>query len=282
MAKTEKTPIQDETLKSYLNAMGRVPLLSHAQEIECGKSIEKGGPEGQKALNLLVRSNLRLVVLLAKKLQRPGFTLPDMIQDGNLGLMRAAEKYDYRRGFRFSTYASWWIKQSILRSGEQQGRMIRMPSSRMAQMHQVFQAQRLLSHKNGVEPSCQEIADFLNLELELVESLMFLSQDVMSLDEPLGDEAQSKLIDFVEDDALVSIVDILEHEATGVELDDLLSELLPREEKVIRLRYGFGEPRILSLEEIGYRFRLTRERIRQIEIKGLTSLRRLWRTKKFT
>lgn len=277
MAQTPKTPIDDEVLKHYLNAMGKVPLLTHEEEIACGKAMEAGGNAGAEAKKRLVKANLRLVVLLARKCLASGMTLADKIQEGNIGLMRAAEKYDYRKGFRFSTYASWWIKQAIIRGGELTNRTIRMPSHRVTLLNRIHQAQRYLYTRLGSEPDLATVAQFVDLPLDQVEMLVQLGQDVLSLDEPVTEDSANSLIDLIEDPSNVSILDILQYTAATDEIDDLLARLSPKEEKVIRLRYGLREHRPLSLDEIGARVGLTRERIRQIEIKGMTVLRKHWK-----
>ena len=277
MAQTPKTPINDEVLKNYLNAMGKVPLLSHEEEIHCGKAIEAGGSDGVAAKNRLVRANLRLVVLLARKCLASGMTLADKIQEGNIGLIRAAEKYDYRKGFRFATYATWWIKQAIIRGGELTNRTIRMPSHRVTLLSRIHNAQRYLFNKLGSEPDLTTVAEFVELPREQVEMLVQIGQDVLSLDEPITEDNASSLMDLVEDPNSVSILDVLQYMASVEELDDLLARLTPREEKVIRLRYGLREHRPLSLDEIGARVGLTRERIRQIEMKAMGILRKRWK-----
>jgi RNA polymerase primary sigma factor len=240
--------------------MGKVPLLSAADEVDCAKLIEAGGPEGEKARKKLISANLRLVVLLARQLGRFGLPLLDSIQEGNIGLMRAAEKFNYRLGFRFSTYAAWWIRQAIMRGAESTGKTIRLPASKMTELNQIVQAQKFLLHK---EP--------------LVRALLSISQDVLSLDCPVGEEHSNTLLDLVEDPNTADVFEWIEGQQDSKILARLLLHLHPKEEKIIRMRYGIDEPRTFSLEDIGERMRLTRERIRQIEIKGMLRLQKLRR-----
>lgn len=272
--KTAPAREEEESLRLYMNAMGRIPLLTHADEIECGKGIEAGGEVGKAAMKKLVASNLRLVVLLARKLSRHGIPLPDAVQEGNLGLMRAAEKFNYRLGFRFSTYASWWIKQAIMRAAENHTRSIRIPSSKMTVVHQIQNAHKFLLSKLGREPTKAEIADLVGIKEAEIYSLEVVSQDTLSLDTPLTDETTSLLVDHIEDPDVYLTLEQLQLRQDKSFLFRALATLHPKEDKILRMRHGIGEPRTFSLDEIGSRFGLTRERIRQIEIKGLHRLRR--------
>jgi RNA polymerase primary sigma factor len=274
---TSSSGTEDAILRSYLNAMGKVPLLSAADEVDCAKLIEAGGPPGEKARKKLISANLRLVVLLARQLGRFGLPLLDSIQEGNIGLMRAAEKFNYRLGFRFSTYAAWWIRQAIMRGAESTGKTIRLPASKMTELNQIVQAQKFLLHKNGREPTVQDISQMLEMKEPLVRALLSISQDVLSLDCPVGEEHSNTLLDLVEDPNTADVFEWIEGQQDSKILARLLLHLHPKEEKIIRMRYGIDEPRTFSLEDIGARMRLTRERIRQIEIKGILRLQKLRR-----
>ena len=272
--KTAPAREDEESLRLYMTAMGRIPLLTHADEIECAKGIEAGGDVGKAAMKRLVAANLRLVVLLAKKLSRHGISLADAVQEGNLGLMRAAEKFNYRLGFRFSTYASWWIKQAIMRAAESTSRSIRIPSSKMTVVYQIQNAHKFLLSKLGREPTKAEIADMVGIKESEIHSLELVSQDALSLDAPLTDETASLLVDHIEDPDVYRTLEQLQLQQDKGFLFRALATLHPKEDKILRMRHGIGEPRTFSLDEIGSRFGLTRERIRQIEIKGLYRLRR--------
>jgi len=255
--------------------MGKIPLLSAAEEVECAKRMEAGGREGENAKKRLVSANLRLVVLLARQMGRFGMPLSDSIQEGNLGLIRAAEKFDYRLGFRFSTYASWWIRQAIMRASESVVHMVRLPSNKQTIVNQMNQAHRYLVHKLNREPLLAEIAALMGVKETELESLSRLAQDVLSLDVPIGDENGHALVEIVEDPNTFDIIGYLESEQNQQVLLHMLAQLHPKEEKILRMRHGIGEARTYSLEEIGDRVNLTRERIRQIEIKALHRLRKL-------
>ena len=274
---SRKTPVSrdaEESLRVYMNAMGRIPLLSHADEIECAKGIEAGGNVGKAAMKRLVAGNLRLVVLLARKLSRHGITLSDAVQEGNLGLMRAAEKFNYRLGFRFSTYASWWIKQAIMRAADNNSRSIRIPSSKMTVVYQIQNAQKFLLAKLGREPTKAQIAEFIGVKESEIHSLEVVTQDTLSLDMPRTEDSTVSLVDHIEDPDVFPILAFLQLEQDKSFLYEALATLHPKEDKILRMRHGIGEPRSFSLDEIGARVGLTRERIRQIEIKGLHRLRR--------
>ncbi len=260
-------------LNKYLKSMGQIPLLSHKDEVEVARRIDEGGPDAELAKAALVRANLRLVVSVAKQYTYRGLPLADLIQEGNLGLMKAVEKFDWTKGFKFSTYASWWIRQSIIRAIESQIRTIRIPIYKLEVVNRVHQTQKFLFQKIGREPTPLEIATHLDLPVEEIDELMKLAKEPTSLDAQVGEDGESTVIDFVENPDAENPADQLDRADLRESIDDVLSSLSPREEKVIRMRYGIGEPTHYSLEEIGTRFALTRERIRQIEIKALRKLR---------
>jgi len=260
-------------LNKYLKNMGSIPLLSRADEIEVARRIEEGGPDAPLAKQALINANLRLVVSIAKQYAYRGMPLPDLIQEGNLGLIKATEKFDYRRGFKFSTYASWWIRQSIIRAIESQIRTIRIPIYKLEVVNKVHQTQKLMSRVFGREATTREVADRLELDAEKVEELMRLTREPMSLDAPVTDDSDSTVSDFIESPTRERPSDAIEAAALREQVEEVLAMLTPREEKVVRMRYGIGEPCSYSLEEIGSQFHLTRERIRQIEIKALRKLR---------
>ena len=275
-AKQEKSTVKSdsvELLDTYLKEMGRIPLLSGKQEVEVGKRIEKGGGEGLVARAELTVANLRLVVSIAKQYSYRGIPLSDLIQEGNLGLMRAVEKFDYTRGFKFSTYASWWIRQAIVRAIEGQVRTIRIPVYKLEVIQRYHQTRRTLSHHFGRPPTLQEITEKMEIPCHELESILTVNREPMRLDQQVNEDGESLLREFIENpqapvpSAHTDEVDLRE------QLDDMLASLSPREEQVLRMRFGIGEPTTYSLEEIGVRFALTRERIRQIEIKALRKLR---------
>ena len=274
-ARRTKPSVDDrgQLLNQYLKSMGAIPLLSAQDEVEVARRIEDGGADSELAKTSLIQANLRLVVSIAKQYIYRGLPLPDLIQEGNLGLMKAVEKFDYTKGFKFSTYASWWIRQSIIRAIESQIRTIRIPIYKLEIVNRVHQTQKLLFQRLGREPTLLEISTHLEMETEDVESLMRITREPMSLDQQISDESESSVIDFIENPDAECPSDACEEASLREQIDDVLASLTPREEKVIRMRYGVGEPTHYSLEEIGARFALTRERIRQIEIKALRKLR---------
>ena len=274
-----KTEAKDDgaLLNKYLRAMGRISLLSHKDEIEVARRIDDGGADAELAKAALVKANLRLVVSIAKQYGYRGLPLPDLIQDGNIGLMKAVEKFDHTRGFKFSTYASWWIRQSIIRAIESQIRTIRIPIYKLEVVNRVSQVQKHLFQRTGREPTVKEIAKHLDITTDEVEELMKITKEPVSLDAKFSDESDSTVIDFVENPDAVVPSERQDEADLRESIEDVLASLSPREEKVIRMRYGIGEPTQYSLEEIGSRFALTRERIRQIEIKALRKLRHIKR-----
>ena len=260
-------------LNAYLKKMGSIPLLSRADEIEVSRRVREGGPESELAKVALINANLRLVVSIAKQYTYRGLPLSDLIQEGNIGLMKAVEKFDPMRGFKFSTYASWWIRQSIIRAIESQIRTIRIPIYKLEVVNKVHQTQKILFQRFGREPTLGEVAKDLDIPLADLEPLMRLTREPMSLDAPVSDDSDSSIGDFIENPMAVSPNEKLESASEKEEIEEVLCTLTPREEKVLRMRYGIGEPTNYSLEEIGSKFSLTRERIRQIEIKAIRKLR---------
>lgn len=262
----------NELFNIYLQKMGSIPLLSREDEIEVARRIAEQGNDAEIAKQTLITANLRLVVSIAKQYSYRGMPLPDLVQEGNIGLIRACEKFDWTRGFKFSTYASWWIRQSIVRAIESQTRTIRVPIYKLELVNKIHYTQRDLYQKLGRDPTSAEIAVQLQMEVTKVEEIMLLVKEPMSLDTPVGDDTDSTFASFIEDDSLPSPEAVLDNTTLREQVSAALAELSPREEKVLRMRYGIGEPTQYSLEEIGARFFLTRERIRQIEIKALRKL----------
>jgi len=262
----------NELFNIYLQKMGNIPLLSREDEIEVARRIAEQGNDAEIAKQTLITANLRLVVSIAKQYSYRGMPLPDLVQEGNIGLIRACEKFDWTRGFKFSTYASWWIRQSIVRAIESQTRTIRVPIYKLELVNKIHYTQRELYQSLGREATPSEIAVQLKMEVSKVEEIMLLVKEPMSLDTPVGNDTDSTFASFIEDDSLPSPEAVLENTTLREQVSVALAELSPREEKVLRMRYGIGEPTQYSLEEIGARFFLTRERIRQIEIKALRKL----------
>ena len=271
--KDEKQEGGEQPLNKYLRSMGAIPLLSYKDEVEVARRIDDGGADSEIAKSALIQANLRLVVSIAKQYTYRGLPLADLIQEGNLGLIKAVEKFDHTRGFKFSTYASWWIRQSVIRAIESQIRTIRIPIYKLEIVNRVHQTQKLLFQQLSREATMQEVADHLEMPVEKVEALLKLTREPMSLDAAVSDESDSTVIDFIENPNAEIPDDAIQEADLRDQIDDVLSSLTAREEKVIRMRYGIGEPTHYSLEEIGVRFALTRERIRQIEIKALRKLR---------
>lgn len=272
-SKKAAKPESGQVLDRYLSRMGKISLLNGEQEVAVAQRIEAGGPDAEVAKAELIRANLRLVVSISKQYSYRGLPLADLIQEGNLGLMKAVDKFDHTRGFKFSTYASWWIRQAIVRAIESQIRTIRIPIYKLEIVNRVKQTRKYMYQRLGREPSVAEIAASLEMEIEKVEEVMTLVREPMSLDAEVGEDGDSTIMDFVENPDAPAPSQAVEAEALSEQVSEVLSSLTPREEKVVRMRYGIGEPTTYSLEEIGARFTLTRERIRQIELKALRKLR---------
>jgi RNA polymerase primary sigma factor len=260
-------------LNKYLKSMGEIPLLNREDEIEVARRVADCGPDSELAKVALINANLRLVVSIAKQYTYRGLPLSDLIQEGNIGLMKAVEKFDHTRGFKFSTYASWWIRQSIIRAIESQIRTIRIPIYKLEVVNKVHQIQKAMFQELGREASMAEVAKRLEMDVDKLEALMRLTREPMSLDAPVAEDSDSTVGDFIENPNATAPSDPIECAALKEEIETVLCGLTPREEKVLRMRYGIGEPTHYSLEEIGGHFSLTRERIRQIEIKALRKLR---------
>ena len=267
----------DDSVKIYLKDIGRVPLLTGDQEIELAKRMEEGDEEAKKVLS---EANLRLVVSIAKRYVGRGMQFLDLIQEGNLGLMKAVEKFDYTKGFKFSTYATWWIRQAITRAIADQARTIRIPVHMVETINKQGRATRQLLQRLGREPSAEEIAEYLGCSVERVREIQKIAQDPVSLETPIGEEEDSHLGDFLEDEKSLSPSEVAESKMLKEQLIQVLNTLTPREEKVLRLRYGLDDSHPRTLEEVGREFNVTRERIRQIEAKALRKLRHPNRLKK--
>ena len=266
----------DDPVRMYLKDIGKIPLLTPERETELAERSVMGD---KQAKNELVRANLRLVVSIAKKHIGKGMFLLDLIQEGNLGLMKAVEKFDYRKGFKFSTYATWWIRQAISRAIADQARTIRIPVHMVETIHKVSRTTRQLLQELGREPTTQEIADRLETTEEKIREILKIAQDPVSLETPVGEEEDSHLGDFVEDNESPTPSETASYSLLREQLHAVLMTLSPREAEVIRLRYGLYNGRPLTLEEVGQRFNITRERIRQIEAKALRKLRYPLRSK---
>lgn len=267
----------DDPVKVYLKEIGRVPLLSSEEEIDLAIRIANGDVQAKQRLS---EANLRLVVSIAKRYLGRGMQFLDLIQEGNLGLIKAVDKFDYTKGFKFSTYATWWIRQAITRAIADQARTIRIPVHMVETINKVKKVQSQLLHQNGHEPTPDEIADELDLPVDKVREIMRVAQEPVSLETPIGEEEDSHLGDFIPDDGAPAPADAASHTMLREQLSDVLSTLTPREEKVLRLRFGLEDGRSRTLEEVGKEFNVTRERIRQIEAKALRKLRHPSRSRK--
>ncbi len=267
----------DDPVKVYLKEIGRVPLLTPEEEIDLAIRIIDGDEYAKKRLS---EANLRLVVSIAKRYVGRGMQFLDLIQEGNLGLIKAVEKFDYTKGFKFSTYATWWIRQAITRAIADQARTIRIPVHMVETINKVKKVSSQLLHKNGHEPTAEEIADELDMPVDKVREIMRVAQEPVSLETPIGEEEDSHLGDFIPDDEAPAPADAASHTLLKEQLGDVLSTLTAREEKVLRLRFGLEDGRPRTLEEVGKEFDVTRERIRQIEAKALRKLRHPSRSKK--
>lgn len=266
----------DDPVKMYLKDIGRVPLLSADDEIELARRMQEGDEEAKKKLS---EANLRLVVSIAKRYVGRGMLFLDLIQEGNLGLMKAVEKFDYQKGFKFSTYATWWIRQAITRAIADQARTIRIPVHMVETINKLTRVSRILLQKYGREPTPAEIAREMNISEDRVREIQKIAQDPVSLETPIGEEEDSHLGDFIEDETTITPSDSVSTTMLKETLLSVLNSLTPREEKVLRLRYGVDDGRPRTLEEVGREFNVTRERIRQIEAKALRKLRHPSRSK---
>lgn len=268
----------DDPVKMYLKDIGKVPLLSQEEEIELAKRILDGDEEAKAKL---CQANLRLVVSIAKRwASTNSLSFLDLIQEGNMGLLRAVEKFDYTKGFRFSTYATWWIRQSITRAMADQARTIRIPVHMVETIHKLTRIKRQLIQDLGRDPTSEEIAKAMDIPEEKVAEIQKIAQEPISLENPVGEEEDSKMADFIEDESVKSPVEVATQNLLREQLLGVIETLTPREQKVIRLRYGLDDSHPRTLEEVGKEFNVTRERIRQIEAKALRKLRNPNRSKK--
>ncbi len=267
----------EDPVRMYLKEIGKVPLLSADEEIELALRMEAGDEEAKKKL---AEANLRLVVSIAKRYVGRGMLFLDLIQEGNLGLIKAVEKFDYRKGFKFSTYATWWIRQAITRAIADQARTIRIPVHMVETINKLIRVSRQLLQELGREPTPEEIAEEMNMPVERVREILKISQEPVSLETPIGEEEDSHLGDFIPDDNIPVPADAAAFTLLKEQLLEVLSTLTDREQKVLRLRFGLDDGRARTLEEVGKEFNVTRERIRQIEAKALRKLRHPSRSRK--
>ena len=267
----------DDPVRMYLKEIGKVPLLTAEEEIELAKKMEQGDQEAKKRL---AEANLRLVVSIAKRYVGRGMLFLDLIQEGNLGLIKAVEKFDYRKGYKFSTYATWWIRQAITRAIADQARTIRIPVHMVETINKLIRVSRQLLQELGREPTPEEIAEEMDMPVERVREILKISQEPVSLETPIGEEENSHLGDFIQDDNVPVPADAATFTLLKEQLDEVLSTLTEREQKVLILRFGLEDGRARTLEEVGKEFNVTRERIRQIEAKALRKLRHPSRSRK--
>ena len=268
--------MSDDPVKQYLKEIGDYPLLTLEEEIELAQKIEKGD---EVAKRMLAESNLRLVVSIAKRYVGRGLSFLDLIQEGNLGLIKAVEKFDHTKGYKFSTYATWWIRQAITRAIADQSRTIRIPVHMSEVINKTYRVSRTLMQELGREPSEQEIANVMNLPIEKVREILKISADPISLDSPIGEEDDSHLGDFIKDDRIIGPEEAAAYSMLQDQIRKLLETLTEREQRVLTLRFGLQDGRSRTLEEVGKEFNVTRERIRQIEAKALRKLRHPSRAK---
>jgi len=266
-----------DTVRIYLKEIGKFPLLTAEQEVELAKRIMKGD---QKAKEELVRSNLRLVVNIAKRYVGRGLSLLDLIQEGNIGLLKAVEKFDYTKGYKFSTYGTWWIRQAITRAIADQARTIRIPVHMVETINKLVRVQRQLVQDLGREPLPEEIAAEMGLPLDKVQHILKIAQEIVSLEAPVGEEEDSSLADFVEDQERLTPEEAATYQLLKKDVSEMLLTLSPREQKILKMRFGLEDGRAHTLEEVGAEFGVTRERIRQIEAKALSRLRKMRSSRK--
>ena len=279
-ATVSRTVAVDDPVRMYLKEIGKVPLLSAEEEVELARRMEAGGSDGELAKQKLCEANLRLVVSIAKKYVGRGMHLLDLIQEGNLGLIKAVDKFDYTKGYKFSTYATWWIRQAITRSIADQARTIRIPVHMVETINKLIRVSRQLLQENGREPSPEEIADEMGITVDKVREILKIAQEPVSLETPIGEEEDSHLGDFIPDDEAPAPADAAAFSMLKEQLVDVLGTLTEIEQKVLKLRFGLEDGRARTLEEVGKTFDVTRERIRQIEAKALRKLRHPTRSKK--
>ncbi|MCR5407367.1 MAG: RNA polymerase sigma factor RpoD [Lachnospiraceae bacterium] len=270
----------EDPVRMYLKEIGKVPLLTAEEEIDLAQKMERGGDEGEEAKKRLAEANLRLVVSIAKRYVGRGMLFLDLIQEGNLGLIKAVEKFDYKKGYKFSTYATWWIRQAITRAIADQARTIRIPVHMVETINKQIRVSRQLLQELGREPTTEEIAEEMGLPVERVREILKISQEPVSLETPIGEEEDSHLGDFLPDDNMPVPADAAAFTLLKEQLVEVLGTLTDREQKVLRLRFGLDDGRARTLEEVGKEFNVTRERIRQIEAKALRKLRHPSRSRK--
>ena len=259
-----------DSVRMYLKEMGKYPLMTAEQEVECAKRIEKGDVSAREEL---AEANLRLVVSIAKKYVGRGMSFLDLIQEGNIGLMKAVERFDYRKGYKFSTYATWWIKQAITRAIADQARTIRIPVHMVDTINKVMRAQRELLNELGREPEAEEVAERMGITAEKVNEVLKLAQEPVSLETPIGEEEDSHLGDFIQDEHIATPVQAATNTLLREKLIEVMDSLSDREKKVLIMRYGLDDGKERTLEEVGKEFNVTRERIRQIEAKALWKIK---------
>ena len=282
IAAMEGLPI-DDSVRMWLREIGKTPLLTMAQEVQYAKAIEEGcgkTPEAQSAKEKLIQANLRLVVSIAKRYSGRGMSFPDLIQEGNIGLIRAVEKFDYTKGYKFSTYATWWIRQAITRAIADQGRTIRIPVHMVETINQLMKTSSHLLQDLGREPTLDELSKEMNMPVERVSEIKRIAPEPLSLETPIGEEEDSHLADFIQDQDSVSPDDAASQQLLRERIVEVLSELSNRERDVLRMRFGLDDGYPRTLEEVGRHFAVTRERIRQIEAKAIKKLRHAKRRKK--
>lgn len=267
----------DDPVRMYLKEIGKVPLLTAEEEIELAKRMELGDDEAKKRL---AEANLRLVVSIAKRYVGRGMLFLDLIQEGNLGLIKAVDKFDYKMGYKFSTYATWWIRQAITRAIADQARTIRIPVHMVETINKLMRVSRQLVQELGREPSAEEIAEQMEMPVERVREIIKIAQEPVSLETPIGEEEDSHLGDFIQDDNVPVPADAATYTMLKEQIVDVLTTLTEREQRVLRLRFGLDDGRSRTLEEVGKEFKVTRERIRQIEAKALRKLRHPSRSRK--
>ena len=267
----------EDPVRMYLKEIGKVPLLTAEEEIDLAKRMEQGDEEAKKRL---AEANLRLVVSIAKRYVGRDMLFLDLIQEGNLGLIKAVEKFDYRKGYKFSTYATWWIRQAITRAIADQARTIRIPVHMVETINKEIRVSRQLLQELGREPTPEEIAEEMNISVDRVREILKISQEPVSLETPIGEEEDSHLGDFIQDDNVPAPADAAANTMLKEQLEEVLGTLTEREQKVLRLRFGLDDGRARTLEEVGKEFNVTRERIRQIEAKALRKLRHPSRSRK--
>ena len=267
----------DDPVRMYLREIGRIPLLSYDEELELAKKVLEGDEEAKQKL---AESNLRLVVSIAKKYVGRGMLFLDLIQEGNMGLIKAVEKFDYTKGYKFSTYATWWIRQAITRAIADQARTIRIPVHMVETINRLIRTSRHLLQQLGREPTPEEIAEEMEIPVEKVTEIQKIAQDPVSLETPIGEEDDSHLGDFIQDDESPAPQDAAAYTLLREQLEEVMKTLTPREAKVLKLRFGLEDGKTRTLEEVGKEFNVTRERIRQIEAKALRKLRHPSRSKK--